>query len=198
MAANDANRGEGPTTLVSWLKRTIRYALHLLVFYQIARFSRGSLVGFVYGTVLPAVQGHPVSGSSMQFLFSHNLVFSLVPSFLAALAINAKFHHSAARWVWILPIAVLAFAFIFVGPGIYPTMIFDSNFGQAFRHFFGTVAGVPPIRNFKDMTGFDDWWRVRDQFQYTMPAYAGVGYSLGAWLGMSEKARALQAFMEKL
>jgi hypothetical protein len=128
-------------------------------------------------------------------LVSHLLLFSFVPAFVVALIINAKLQHRTAQYVWIIPVLILIVVFVFFGPGMYPTMIWDSDFRTAFRHFFG---GGFQLRDTRKPGSFGDWYRAAYQIRYSMPAYAGIAYSLGAWLGMSPKARGLQRVMQEI
>jgi len=108
--------------------------------------------------------------------------------------INAKLQHRAAQYVWIIPVFILIVAFVFFGPRIYPTIIWDSDFRTAFGHFFG---GGFHLRDIRKSGNFGDWYRAIYQIRYSMPAYAGITYSLGAWLGMSPNARGMQRVMQK-
>jgi hypothetical protein len=183
-----------PPTL-SWLKRVVRYSLHLIVFYQIVRLSTDSLASLIYRALLLPSHGSPSFQASAQFLFSHLFAFSCIPAFVAGLAINARFRHQAACYIWIVPLAILAVAFLFIGPGIYPTMLWESDFREALHHFFG--RGFHFVSDMGSVNELSDWRRAYTQVRFTVPAYGAAAYSFGAFLGMSTKSRRLQAFMAK-
>jgi hypothetical protein len=177
---------------LSWLKRIIRYGLHLLILYQVVSFSTTALPDLIYNATLsPAHRTGPSLPQAAEFLISHLLAFSVIPAFVVGLLINARFRHKAAEYIWIVPVVILAYEFIFHGPGIYPTMLGDSDFPKAFHFFFG--GGLPT-----DATNWrSDWYRVYTQVRFTVPAYGALAYSFGAFLGMNPRSRAFQTFMER-
>jgi hypothetical protein len=194
-AGNDVEVRQGPHRL-SWLKRIIRYAVHVFIAYQLASFT-------VYVVDWSVARLHAQNDqllfatSSMQFLVSHLVLLSFVPAFVVGLVINAKFRHEVAQDVWIVPVAILAVAFLF-GPGMYPTMLWDSDFRGTFHYFFGGGFHLVDFRKHENyLNGLREWERAWAQIRDTMPAYEAIGYSLGALLGMSPKALKLQRYMEK-
>src|SRR5450759_2126320 len=68
-----------------------------------------------------------------QLLFAHMLSFSLFPAFAIALLINRTLRHRSAVYVWVVPMVIFAYEFLFSSPTVYPTMVFESDFGSAFR-----------------------------------------------------------------
>ena len=132
-----------------------------------------------------------------QFFFSHLPVRSIIPAFFAGLMINARFRHQVACYVWILPVAILAVAFLF-GRGIYPTMLRDSDFSPSFRHFFGSEFQFEPRGNGNRISPVADWFRAFAQLTFTMPAYTAIAYSLGVSLGMCSLTKWLQGFMARV
>lgn len=177
---------------LSWLKRIVRYALHLIFLYAVVEFSIIALPHLIYDAIHWSDHWSGLLPFQAEaFLFSHLLIFSVAPALVAGLLINAKLRHQAAKYIWIVPVVVLAYEFVFNGPGMYPTMLGDSDFRRAFHFFFG--GGLPT-----DVTNWHaDWYRVWWQLLFTVPAYAGIAYSIGAFFGMSAKTRGLQRFMEK-
>jgi len=177
---------------LSWLKRFVRYGFHLVILYQVVSFSTTTLLDLIYKAIFFRTHGTgPSLPQEAKFLFSHLLAFSIIPAFVVGLVINAKFRHKAANYIWIVPVVVLAYEFVFYGPGIYPTMLGDSDFPRAFHFFFG--GGLPT-----DLTNLHgDWHRVYTQVRFTMPAYAAIAYSFGAFLGMNSRSRAFQTFLER-
>ena len=181
----------GPPKL-TWLKQIVRYVVHLIILYDVFGFSITLLPILVYMAVYGLTRGiNPTPRQEMQFIISHLISFSVIPAFVVGLLINAKFRHKAAEYIWIIPVVLLAYEFFFHGPGIYPTMLGDSDFPRALHYFFG--GGLPT-----DLTSVDaDLSRVFIQIWFTMPVYGAIAYSVGAFLGMNPRNRALQKFMEK-
>ncbi len=90
----------------------------------------------MYGRVLLFLLGHRLAGNPFQFFFSHLLVLSFFPGFAAGFA-NAKlFHNKVVRFTGVVPVIVLLLS-VLTGPGMYPTMLWESDFRQAFHFFFG-------------------------------------------------------------
>lgn len=176
----------------SWLKRIVRFGIHLIILYQVVSFSTTFLPDLLYKAILLATHATgPSLPQAAGSLFSHLLAFSMIPAFAAGLVINAKFRHKAAEYIWIVPVVILAYEFIFHGPGMYPTMLGDSDFPKAFHFFFG--GGLPT-----DVTNWRaDWYRVYAQVRFTAPAYGALAYSFGAFLAMSPRSHALQTFAER-
>ncbi len=85
-----------------------------------------------------AILQHPTSSGRFEFLFSHILAFSFIPTFLFGM-INAKFKHKAAQFVWFVPAAILAYEF-----ATFPTTsVFQSHFPAAFHQYFGGGFLIP-------------------------------------------------------
>jgi hypothetical protein len=156
------------------------FLLHLAAVYVIVEFCTPWLAGWTRGEVLPLLQ-HPTSSGKFEFLFSHIAAFSFIPAFLSGL-INARFKHKAAQFVWLVPAALLAYKFAtFPAPSV-----LQSQFPAAFHHYFGGGFMVPEFRNWQDLfsiAGSHDMTRGMAQLKFTAPFYAGVGYSLAAWIG---------------
>jgi hypothetical protein len=121
--------------------------------------------------------------------------FSFVPAFLAGL-INTRFKHKAAQFVWVVPAAVLAYKLI-----VFPvtTSVLARESGTAFHYYFGGEFLIPEYHNwaeFRDIAGSFDMMRGMAQLSFTAPFYAGVGYSLAAWIEI--RAELHRGFTEKL
>jgi hypothetical protein len=108
--------------------------LHLAAVYAIARICTPWLIELTHNMILPLLTGR-AARISPQFLYSHLFTFSFVPGLIAGF-LNAKlFNHGIVRYVWVIPVVLLFVTFVFFGPGMYPTMILESNFKEAV-HFF--------------------------------------------------------------
>jgi hypothetical protein len=157
------------------------FPLHVAAVYAITNFCTPWLAGWTRGTLLPLLQ-HPTSSSSFEFLFSHVLAFSFVPAFAAGL-INARFKHRVAQFVWLVPTVILAYKFLtFPNPSV-----FQSQFSAAFHQYFGGGFLIPEFRDWHEFWAIvgsnSDTTRGRAQLDFTAPFYAGIGYSVAAWMG---------------
>lgn len=165
---------------VGW--QIVWFFLHVAVVYVIVNFGVAWLAGWTRARLFPFLQIRTTSSSQLEFLFSHLLIFSFIPAFLSGL-VNARFKHKAAQFVWLVPTAMLAFKLAtFPAPSI-----FQSQMSAAFHQYFGSGF---LIREFRD---WHDFWSIAvsnpemkrgmAQMTFTAPFYAGVGYSMAAWIG---------------
>jgi len=170
-------------------RKILWYLPHLAAVYGITHFCTPWLAGWTR-RILLSIE-FPTSSGSLQFLFSHVLAFSFTPAFLAGLT-NARFRHKVAQWVWVVPTVVLGYKLVTFSP---PRSVFQNTtvalwerFSLALHQYF--VGGFL-IREFQDW--YDFWSIVRsnpdmargmDQLRFTAPFYAGVGYSVAAWIGL--------------
>jgi hypothetical protein len=157
------------------------FLLHLAAVYAIVKFFTPGLAGWTRGTVLPLLQS-PTSSSRFEFLYSHVFVLSVAPAFFAGL-MNARFKHKAAQFVWLVPTAILAYKFAtFPAPSV-----FKSQFAAAFHQYFGAGFVIGEFRDWREFWNIvesnSDMMRGMAQMQYTAPFYAGVAYSVAAWIG---------------
>jgi hypothetical protein len=157
------------------------------------------LLDVTSGRVLPFLLGRSLGGNPFQFFFSHLLAFSFLPGLVAGFTIARSLGNKIIRFVWIVPVAVLLFLFVFTGPGMYPTMLWESDFRQSFHFFFG--AGFRIVGEFHDFRDFPtlmrqnmvEFLRGYAQLRVTVPAYVGVGYSLGAGLSLGIKKKSTRS-----
>jgi hypothetical protein len=176
---------------VSSQKRAVRYTkggwqilwffLHLAAAYAIVKFCTPWLAGWTGGTLLPLLQ-HPTSSGRFEFFFSHIFAFSFIPAFLLGL-INARFNHKAAQFVWLVPAAILTYEFV-----TFPAVsVLQSQFPAALHQYFGSGFLIPEYHTWEEfwsLAGSHDVTRGMAQLKFTAPFYAGVGYSVAAWIGL--------------
>lgn len=166
-------------TAVGWT--IVWFFLHLAMVYAIVNFCTPWLAGWTRGRLLPLLQRRTPSSSQFEFLSSHLLAFSFVPAFLTAL-VNARFKHRVAQFVWLVPTAILAYKFAtFPAPSV-----LQNQLSAAFHQYFGGGFLIGEFRSWDDLRSLysnPDMTRCMAQFFYTAPFYAGVGYSVGAWIG---------------
>ena len=154
---------------------------HLAAVYAIGNFCTASLAGWTRGTLLPLLR-HPTSSGSLEFLFSHIIVFSFIPAFLAGL-MNARFKQRVAQFVWLVPALILGYKF-----ATFPaSSVLQSQFSAAFHQYFGGGFLIPEFRDWSDFWSVagsnPDMARGMAQLETSAPFYAGVGYSVAAWIG---------------
>jgi hypothetical protein len=97
--------------------------------------------------------------------------------------VNARFKHSVAQFVWLVPTVVLVYKFMtFPSPSV-----LQNQFHLAFHQYFGDGFLIPEFRNWHDFWTVvrtnPDMIREKTQLDFTAPFYAGIGYSLAAWIG---------------
>jgi hypothetical protein len=166
-------------TALGW--QIVWFLLHVAVVYAIVNFCTVWLAGWTRGRLLPFLEIRTTSSSQFEFLFTHLLMFSFVPAFLAGL-VNARFKHKVAQFVWLVPATILAYKF-----ATFPAQsVLQSHLSAAFHQYF---AGGFLIREFGD---WHDFWSIVDsnpdmtrglaQMTFTAPFYAGIGYSVAAWI----------------
>jgi hypothetical protein len=162
--------------------RVLWFLPHLAVVYAITNFGTPWLSGWTRRTLLPFLQ-QPTTSSSLEFLFSHIFAFSLVPAFAVGLT-NARFKHRAAQFVWLVPTAILAYKFL----SFPAASVFRSQFSAASHQYFAGGFVLPEFRDwhqFWTLVGSNsDMIRGKAQLDFTAPFYAGVGYSVAAWIGL--------------
>jgi len=185
--------------LLNWLKSTFGTAatgvksgilqgiLHLAAVYIIARICVPWLLEHTHETILPLILGRPPR-ASFQFFFSHLFAFSFVPGLIAGFFNVKVLRHGIVRFVWVIPVAILAYAFVFSAPGMYPTMILDSDFKQALHFYFGGNFNFPEYDSYRELWKHtpENFEIIRGytQFRITVPAYVGTAYSLGGWVSL--------------
>jgi hypothetical protein len=173
------DRVAGKTT-VGW--QIVWFLLHVAAVYAIVNFCTAWLAGWTRGRLLPLLQIRTTSSSQFEFLFSHLLTLSFIPAFLAGL-INSRFKHRVAQFVWLVPTAILAYKLAtFSAPSV-----FQSQLSAAFHQYFGGGFLIGEFRNWHDLWSImgsnSDMTRGMAQMTFTAPFYAGVGYSVAAWIG---------------
>lgn len=181
--------GESPTAEVATPETRVSgwefawFALHLATLYVVVQFATPWLAGWTYGRLLPFLQIQ-TSSSVYQFQFSHVFMFSLIPALLTGVA-TAHFKHKAALLVWIVPTAVLAYK---LATFRYPHSVLYGSPSPVWHYYFGGDFLIPAFhswREFWNAAGSNpDMARGMAQLTYTAPFYAGLAYSLSAWVSM--------------
>jgi len=177
---------------------------HVVAVYGVARGCFPALINLACGSVAQFFPGHRLGGNPFQFAFSHLLVLSVVPGLIAGFVNARLFNRGIVRFVWLVPFVVLLFRFVFTAPGMYPTMLWDSDFGKAFHYFFGAGFNiVGECHTHQDMRtlilkNINEFVRGYSQYRWTAPAYVGAAYSIGASLSrLMNRARGQTPSVQK-
>ena len=168
-----------PPQAIAW--QVLWFVVHLAVVYLLVTSLTPWLAGWAQSVLLPKL-GWPKSVSQFQFLFSHLLVLSFVPAFVAGLA-NVRLRQKVAAYVWLVPSAILAYKLL-----TYPTVsVFQSRAMSAFHQYFEGGFLIPEYRNWQEFWSVTasnaDMERGMAQLHFTAPFYAGVAYSVARWIG---------------
>ena len=158
------------------------FMVHLALVYLIATDLTPWLGGWVQRSLLPEL-GWPKSVSGFQFLFSHLLVLSFVPAFVTGLA-NVRLRQKVVAYVWLVPGVLLGYKLVtFPTTSVFQS--FQSHASSALHQYFGGGFLIPDFRNWQEFwstTVNADAMRGMEQLHFTAPFYAGVAYSIAAWI----------------
>lgn len=166
-----------------------QFVFHVIVIYASVEYCVPWLTWEIYHHVPTVLWHDPEQANFWQFFFSNLMTISFVCGLSAGL-VNARFlSHPIVRLVWVFPAVILIIAFLFTAPGIYPTMILQSDFGMAFHYAFGGGFKIPyEIHTYRDLwkafIEIPDLMRGYYQLRFTAPACAGIAYSFGAHLSL--------------
>ena len=185
-----------PQKAASPLRQTIRYTLHLAAVYLIVNTTTMWLAGRTYEWVLPLIEHHPPTVSSLQFAFSHLFLFSFFPAMLIAFIYSVWFPHRVALFIWIVPVVILAYKIV-----VFSASTFENHWAVAFHEYFGGGFIIGEFRSYQELFrlyGSSDIARGMQQLNFTAPVYAAIGYGIGAWLGMRSAGSHFAAALHKL
>ena len=163
--------------------------LHLAVLYAVARLSFPWFVDYLY-RILVLLSGPKPHVNLFQFMFSHLLGLSSALGIVAGFSAARFLRSRVVLFVWLVPVVILAFFFVFRAPGMYPTMILDSDFRQAFHYCFGGgFHFTDDSYSWREFGHYfvrngSDFLRGMAQLRVTVPAYVGIAYSIGAWISL--------------
>ncbi|HJT00101.1 MAG TPA: hypothetical protein VJ756_13500 [Terriglobales bacterium] len=179
------------------LRQGVRFVLHLMAVYLIVQFLTMWVAGRVHDFVLPFVLQHQPTVSSFQFAFSHLFAFSFFPAVAVGFMYSEWFRHHVALLIWIVPFVVLAYKF-----ASFPSSLFQNHFAVAFHEYFASGFMIPKFHSYHELfeaVGENpDMARGMQQLHYTAPVYAGLGYSLGAWLPIRFRFHKLDAAVQSM
>jgi hypothetical protein len=157
-----------PTTRV---KSFLVYAFHqLLGTWGVAYLAAFGL--FASFDMLPNLANWKPSSASVQWVLTENPFYpvQIVVGLCFGWMLGRRFNHRSMLWIWILPLAILVYAFA-ATPSLNPRgSIFSlpDTLQSRISYYFGW--------------GCQPRGRCLDQLLITMPFYASVAYSLGALL----------------
>jgi len=156
--------------------------IHLAVVYYVARSTVEWVLYFVHDDLLIWLH-HPSTAGTIQYYAAHEFAASIPVGLIVGL-ISARFLRSrVSRYVWIVPVLILALAIVFAGPGVYPTMPFRSDWSEAFRYYFSGGFSLPARLTWQDLASLTvgpQFVRFGAQFRVVVPAIVGISYAFGA------------------
>lgn len=168
-------------TLTPAMWQCIRFSLEVAVIYLIVKFTTPFLAGWTQRNLILLVRPDFPATSRFEFLFSHLFVFSFAPAFLLGM-LNIRFRSQAASYVWLVPAAILTYKLVTYAP----PNIFESRWPAALHYYFGGGFSIPEYHSWREFWSVvvpnPDALRGLAQSEYTAPFYAGVAYSLAAWV----------------
>ena len=164
------------------------YALNLAAVYGVVYTTTLGLALRVY-KVLPLFRPE----TPLEFVFSNLFLFSFFPALLVGFAYAQWYPHRVALFVWAIPFVILAYQFL-----TFPTPLDPGDFRAPFHEYFGGGFFIPQVHSYRELFALDDMRRGMLQLTVTAPVYAGVGYSIGAFLGINYDIPRLTATWRKL
>jgi hypothetical protein len=153
--------------------RVPAFGLHILAVYMCAVHFSPWLIGRWLAWVAPMLQ-ISINMPPEEWYLRHLELASIIPAFLAGY-IAARRPDSVAPWAWGVPVLVLAYKMLRYHA---PSSVLIGSSMSAFKYFFDIQTVMPTMMN----PTASDPVRALAQLTITAPFYAGVAYSLGAWI----------------
>jgi hypothetical protein len=150
--------GRGSSNL---LRNTCHAVVHLCVGTYGCMVSAAILVYTLFPlarTLYPDLQFRTFNRVLSLPYFPLQILMGLITGYLGQLKLRSK----AARWIWLVPLAVLVIQFFSLD-----VSVFESSLLVRVDHFFGSACRPPACF---------------DQIRYTAPFYTAVAYSIGTLL----------------
>jgi hypothetical protein len=146
------------------------YVLCVLALKYLAGFAAVQLSNLTYRGFRGLEHFDP--SDALNFYARNWLLFNLVSGMAAGFTVYAVWRHYIAIFVWVPSASLLCWKIL-----THPNSAMDSAWAGA-RYFLS--AGCPDI----SLEAFHISERCSDQFHYSLPFYAALGFSLGALLSM--------------
>jgi len=151
------------------------FLFHLLVVYLVPNIGAPLLLKLTEYALRMIGAGHP-QGQYDEFWMNYFFIFCVISALTSAI-FGKKFWHSAAWFVWLVPVAILIGRII-----ISPTSRADDPLAEVYHWFFeGNFHFIiTPGMSSLDMLypNGREFLRALEQTSYTAPAISGVVYSL--------------------
>lgn len=148
----------------------IAFAAHSVAVYICALHVSPWLIAHWFSWILPALNSRVETGAGdwyLQHLASANIIPTLVIGYIAGRRTRAT-----ARWAWVIPSLILAYEVIQYRPA---SALIRTT---AMEYFFKTGLVMPDATD----VGSSITRQVLAQMTITAPFYAGLAYSIGAWV----------------
>lgn len=173
---------DSPVNKRSFASEVIYLAIHVVVIYLIAEEGAPFLGSWIYHHIFLSFGFRP--GTVSEFEATHLFLLNAAVALPAGFC-NYRSRHIGAFWVWLIPTAILAFQIFTFHNSL---SLFASNrWTTTFNYYFNAnhvVIGeiARDFRNMRDMFNNPDFVRFIEQYRFTAPFYAGIAYSLGAFI----------------
>jgi hypothetical protein len=170
----------------SWFGYLLAFIVHTYVSYACAIHLSGWLVARWFRWVIPFLQLYtivPATDWYLQHLEWITILPALVVGYVSVggalqrsvLAVLREGYRSTATWAWTVPTLVLSYRMLEYHA---PSSVLYGSSMTAVKYFFDIQRVMPTIQN----PLASDPIRVLAQMRVTAPFYAGIAYSLGAFL----------------
>lgn len=149
----------------------LAFAAHQIIASWGIALSCGFVVNFVFD--LLRWSGRPLPIHTFYFLLSGNPYFPVQITFglIFGLLLGASLRRRSMSWVWVIPLAILLYAFItatVILPGWTSILARPTTFASRLSHYFGSGCKTSA--------------HCLDQLEITMPFYTSAAYSIGVLL----------------
>lgn len=164
----------------SWgqlLANTVIYALSVLACMYLVQFGASETAKAIYWLRFPFSQVR--SADLSRFYTGNWLVFNLVAGGMCGSAAYSIWRNTASLFVWVPSFCVLCYK-IFAYPH---SVLAVSSPGSKVLYFLSSGC--------EEISDFYISQRCTEQFEYSLPFYAAVGFSAGAALAILYKRRGL-------
>lgn len=149
------------------------YVLCMLASVYVAEPAAPEIAKIVYAGMSPFSHHEPSAITS--FYTSNWLLFNMVAGVGCGFTIYSLWRHAIAMLVWVPPACVLCRQMLLRPQSV----LYSTARGSQARYFLS--VGCPEV----SLQSFYISQRCADQFHYSLPLYAAVGFSAGALLSLS-------------
>jgi hypothetical protein len=152
------------------LTNGIGYVLCVLACTYVVQFTASEMAKVMYRLKFPFA--HVESRDVLDFYTENWLLFNVISGVACGSAIYSVWRNAVATLVWV-PSFCLLCQKILTRPH---SVLWSASVSSDISYFFSTGC--------REISAFDISQRCADQLNYSLPFYAGVGFSVGTFLSM--------------